>query len=42
MAANFELYCKNGQIYWHDQQVSIKGINWFGLETADFALHGLW
>lgn len=42
MAANFELHCRNGQIFWGDTQVSIKGINWFGLETADFALHGLW
>lgn len=42
MADNFELHCRNGQIWWGDQQVQIKGINWFGLETADFALHGLW
>lgn len=42
MADNFELHCRDGQIWWGDQQVCIKGINWFGLETADFALHGLW
>lgn len=40
--AGFELHCRNGQIFWGNQQVSIRGINWFGLETADFALHGLW
>jgi hypothetical protein len=41
--ASFELFSKNGGIYDHDgNRVSIKGINWFGFETADFALHGLW
>jgi hypothetical protein len=40
MAADFELHCRGGQILWGDQPVSICGINWFGLETSDFALHG--
>jgi hypothetical protein len=40
--AGFELHCRSGQLYWGDEEVSIRGINWFGLETADFALHGLW
>jgi endoglucanase len=26
----------------HNQPVRIAGINWFGLETANFAPHGLW
>src|SRR5437016_13185813 len=38
--------------YWHtsgrtildqnNQQVRIAGVNWFGLETANYAPHGLW
>lgn len=40
MAAGFELHCRGGKILWGDETVSIRGINWFGLETADFALHG--
>src|SRR5215510_13290842 len=41
-----------GQGYWHtdgtrildanNEQVRITGINWFGLETFNFAPHGLW
>jgi endoglucanase len=41
-----------GTGYWHtsgnqildsnNQQVRIAGINWFGLETANYAPHGLW
>lgn len=41
-AENFELRVKDGGIYWGNQRVSIKGVNWFGFETPDFALHGLW
>src|SRR5215813_4299502 len=41
-----------GEGYWHtsgnqildanNQPVRIAGINWFGLETSNFAPHGLW
>lgn len=37
-----ELNVRDGGIYWGRQRVQLKGINFFGLETADFALHGLW
>ncbi|WIA08695.1 hypothetical protein OEZ85_008120 [Tetradesmus obliquus] len=40
--ADFELRVQDGGIYWGSERVSIKGVNWFGFETADFALHGLW
>lgn len=42
MAGDFELHSRDGQIFWKGEPVSVRGINWFGLETADFALHGLW
>ena len=32
----------NGKIYINGKHVVIKGINWFGLENPEFALHGLW
>eukprot|EP00878_Enallax_costatus_P013005 GHUV01013588.1.p1 GENE.GHUV01013588.1~~GHUV01013588.1.p1 ORF type:complete len:366 (+),score=118.90 GHUV01013588.1:2049-3146(+) len=41
-AQDFEVHVADGGIYWGEQRVSIKGVNWFGFETADFALHGLW
>ncbi|GBF95880.1 1,4-beta-glucanase [Raphidocelis subcapitata] len=42
-AAAFELFSREGGIFDNEgNRVSIKGINWFGLETSDFALHGLW
>lgn len=28
--------------YKNETQFKIKGLSWFGLETCDFALHGLW
>src|SRR5512139_2013910 len=41
-----------GTGYWHtsgskildanNQEVRVTGINWFGLETGNYALHGLW
>lgn len=38
-----ELFCRSGRICdAAGHEVSIKGINFFGGETADFALHGLW
>jgi len=37
-----EFFAKDGRIYQGDQPISIKGINWFGFETSDYALHGLW
>jgi endoglucanase len=42
-AAAFELFSRDGGFF--DQtgaRVSVKGVNWFGLETHNFALHGLW
>lgn len=38
-----EFFAKNGGIYdSKNNKVSIKGINWFGLETDVYCLHGLW
>jgi endoglucanase len=41
--ADMEFSAKNGRIYTGDDKkpISIKGINWFGFETSDFALQGL-
>lgn len=37
-----EFTAKNGAIYHGDKKLSIKGVNWFGLETEVYCLHGLW
>lgn len=37
---NFE--SKNGALYANGSKIRIKGANWFGMETNEFALHGLW
>ena len=37
-----EFFAKNGKIYMNYQEVSIRGINWFGTELDNYALHGLW
>lgn len=43
MADSFELFSRNGGIFDEKgERVSIKGVNWFGFETHNFALHGLW
>lgn len=31
-----------GKIYNNGQQFTLKGVNWFGFETANYAPHGLW
>jgi hypothetical protein len=42
-ATAFELFSRDGGIFDEaGRRVSIKGVNWFGLETHNFALHGLW
>lgn len=42
-AADFELFSRDGGIFdASGARVSIKGVNWFGFETHNFALHGLW
>ena len=33
---------KSNQIYMHNKEISIKGINWFGFETECNVIHGLW
>ena len=40
--AGGEFFAKDGRIYRGGQPISIKGINWFGFETSDYGLHGLW
>lgn len=37
-----DFFAKNAGILSNGQKVSIKGANWFGLETNAYALHGLW
>ena len=32
----------DGRIYDRGAEIRLKGINWFGLDTPDLALHGLW
>lgn len=42
-AETFELFSREGGIYdQNGERVQIKGVNWFGFETADWSLHGLW
>jgi len=33
---------ESGRIYYQGQQVYLKGINWFGFETGNLVVHGLW
>lgn len=35
-------YVDGGKIYKNCKEVSFKGINWFGFETRDLMLHGVW
>lgn len=37
-----EFTAKNTSIYYGNEKVKIKGVNWFGIETDVFAFHGLW
>jgi endoglucanase len=37
-----EFFAKNGSIYQNNNKVTLKGANFFGLETEVYALHGLW
>ena len=37
-----EFFAKDGGIFRGAEKVSIKGLNWFGLETEVYGLHGLW
>lgn len=33
---------KKGQIYLNEKPVSLRGLSWFGFETQDFVINGLW
>lgn len=36
-------YTENGKIYNNQQQqIAIYGVNWFGFETTNYVVHGLW
>jgi endoglucanase len=37
-----EFSVRKNRIYQGDKKISIKGVNWFGLETEVYCLHGLW
>jgi endoglucanase len=37
-----EFYSKNSSLYLGNDKLRIKGVNWFGLETETYDLHGLW
>lgn len=37
-----EFFAKKGKIYMNEQEISIKGINWFGMEITGNVVHGLW
>lgn len=37
-----EFFSRSGKLYMNDQEISLRGINWFGLETGANAVHGLW
>ena len=38
----FHFTTRDGSIFMDNRKISIKGINWFGLENPQYALHGLW
>jgi endoglucanase len=42
MTTELKFTASGGVIRCNDARINIKGINWFGLETDRFALHGLW
>lgn len=33
---------EGNNIYWGDEKVTLRGISWFGFETQDFLIDGLW
>lgn len=33
---------KQGQIYWHGKTVTLRGCSWFGFETQDYVVNGLY
>jgi endoglucanase len=35
-------YVANGNIYHAGREVQLKGVNWFGFDTPDLLVHGLW
>jgi endoglucanase len=37
-----EFNARNNGIFHGDRRINIKGVNWFGLETEVYCLHGLW
>lgn len=37
-----DIISSNGTLLYNNQEVMIKGVNWFGFETNIYALHGLW
>ena len=40
--SEFNLCSKAGVLMCGSVRVRLKGVNWFGFETNDFVLHGLW
>jgi endoglucanase len=37
-----EFFARNGSLFQGNQKITIKGTNFFGLETETYCLHGLW
>lgn len=37
-----EFFAKKGKIFLNEQEISLKGVNWFGMEVAGNVVHGLW
>jgi endoglucanase len=37
-----EFFAKNASLYMNNDKINVKGVNWFGIETETFDLHGLW
>ena len=33
---------KNGKLFLNEERFHLKGLNWFGFETSDYVVHGLW
>lgn len=40
--ATIEILSRGGRLWHQGQPVHIKGINWFGFETPNACVHGLW
>lgn len=40
--SDYRYHAANGEVYKDDARIALLGISWFGFETDEYVLHGLW